>query len=212
MTVSPTSSLHPRRLSTGRLITGVTLVAIGGLWLLETAGVGDVDWFWVMPAVLGLMGLAMIAGVGGRSANGMIPLGFFLIAVMFFGTLTWPTTRLHASVGNRTYTPSTSAGMRSEYGHGMGNLELDLRRVNLEESRNIRASVGMGQLVVRVPQGLPVDIRASAVMGDVNILGEERGGVGPELRYRSRGAGEGAGDGVLTLDLSVGMGSVEVRP
>ena len=139
----------------------------------------------------------------------MIPLGFLLIAVMFFSSLALPSTRLHASVGDRSYTPSTAAGMRSDYGHGMGNLELDLRRVNLEESRNIRASVGMGELVVRIPEGLRVDIRATAGLCDVNILGEERGGVAPQLRYRSPGAGED--DRVLTLDLSVGMGSVEVR-
>lgn len=206
------STLEPvnlRHSSTGRAMTGVVLVVIGVLWLLETAGARDIDWFYVLPGILGLIGLMMVAGVGGRSANALMPLGFLLIAFMFLGTLAPPRLHLDPSVGNRSFAPSTAADMKSEYRHGMGNLDLDLRRLTLEESRTVRASVGMGELVVRVPERLAVDIRTSGGLGEVNVFGEEEGGVSPDVRYRSVGA-EDAED-VLTLELSVGMGSVEVR-
>jgi hypothetical protein len=196
-----------RRFPAGRAIAGVVLIAIGSLWLLETAGVSNIDWLYVLPAVLGLMGVAMLAGVGGRSASALMPLGYLLIAVMFIGTLAPPRLHLDAGVGNQSYSPSTDT-LKNEYGQGVGTLELDLRGVRLEESREIRASVGMGEVVVRVPESTTVDIRASAGMGDVNLFGEERGGVAPELRFRSPEAGD---DRLLTLELSVGMGSVEVR-
>lgn len=197
-----------RRFPAGRAVAGVVLVAIGSLWLLDTAGVSNVDWFYVLPAVLGLMGLAMLAGVGGRSASALIPLGYLLIAVMFIGTLAQPRLNLNAGVGNRSHAPSASETLKNKYGHGMGTMELDLRGVSLDESREVRASVGMGELVVRVPESTPVDILASAGLGDVSVFGQERGGVAPELRFRSQAPGD---DRVLTLELSVGMGSVEVR-
>ena len=207
MTVSHVSG-GSSRLSTGRALAGITLVGIGVLWLLETAGVGDVDWFYVLPGILALIGIAMVAGVGGDSAGGLMPLGFLLIAVMFFGSMVPRSLQPGAGVGNRSFVPASGSELRSDYRHGMGNLELDLSRLNLGGSQTVTASVGMGELVVRVPEGMRVDIHATAGMGDVNVFGRERSGVAPEVDYRSPAPADG---GILELELSVGMGTVEVR-
>jgi hypothetical protein len=207
MTVSHTSGGFSR-LSRGRALTGITLVGVGVLWLLEAAGVGRVDWFYVLPGILGLIGIAMIAGVGGHSAGGLMPLGFVLIAIMFLGTLVPRSLQPGASVGNRSFLPATGSELKNDYRHGMGNLEVDLRRLDLVGSRSVTASVGMGELVVRVPEGMKVDIRATAGMGDLSVFGSERSGVAPALNYRSPGRADGD---VLELQLSVGMGTVEVR-
>lgn len=98
-----------RRFPAGRAIAGVVLIAMGSLWLLETAGVSNIDWLYVLPAVLGLMGVAMLAGVGGRSASAL-PLAYLLIAVMSIGTLAPPRLHLDAGVGTLELTTGSSPG------------------------------------------------------------------------------------------------------
>ena len=68
--------------------------------------------------------------------------------------------------------------------------------------------MGIGQLVVIVPEGLAVEVEARATAGNVRVFEDEEGGFGVE---RQAGPGLDGRGAVLELVLSVGLGEVEVR-
>lgn len=71
----------------------------------------------------------------------------------------------------------------------------------------ISASVGLGELTVHVPPDVALDVAATTGGGDVRILGREWNGLGVAVDESVPGA-ESAGR--LVLELSVGLGAIEV--
>lgn len=203
----PTGPVRSR--SASQTFLGAALIAVGGLWLVNSTGIGRIDWTMVLAGALGVLGLALALGIGGRSAGGLVPLGFVLVALIFASYLIQPTWNFAPTVGERAFSPTNTTQMEGLYRHGVGSLEVDLSRVTFDEPAHVSASLGMGELVFIVPEDLKIEVRAGAGMGSVEVLGSEQSGIGPELNYRSDDIGRD--DDVLTLDLSVGMGSVEVR-
>ena len=68
-------------------------------------------------------------------------------------------------------------------------------------------SLGIGELIVIVPDGVDLVIDARAGLGNVIVFGQESAGVGPDIDYTT----PEAGDAVLRLDVDVAIGQVEVR-
>ena len=209
MSTSATYNGETPRRSAGQVLVGTALVVAGGVWLVDSAGIAAVNWSLLPPALLGVLGLVLLAGLNERAASGLIPAGVLLIALIFVGYLVPPTRNFAPTVGDHSFAPVATKDMQGVYRHGIGPLYVDLSRIRFEESAHVSASLGMGDLTVTVPDGVQVEVRASAGMGNVDVLGERRSGIAPTLNFRSPGAS--TEDHVLTLDLSVGMGSVEVR-
>lgn len=197
-----------RSRSGGQTLVGGALIAVGAVWLLNAAGISDVDWRIALPVLLGVMGLSLALGLGGRHPGALVSVGFILIALIFAGYLIQPTWNFTPTVGTVVSRPATTTQMEGAYRHGVGSLEVDLSRLTFDERAQVSASLGVGKLVVSVPEDLGLDVRAGAGMGSVVILGEEQSGIRPTLNHRSAAIED---DDVLTLDLSVGIGSVEVR-
>ena len=90
----------------------------------------------------------------------------------------------------------------------MGNFELDLRQLQLPlGTTTVTARVGIGQLVVQVPQGVSVQVVASSGLGEVQVLGEQDNGIANRVDTTA----EAGGDRRLELDLRVGIGQVRVE-
>jgi predicted membrane protein len=70
----------------------------------------------------------------------------------------------------------------------------------------VEARVGVGELVVRVPGGVSVEVQARSGLGEVQVLGEQEGGFGSRIDTIA----DAPGDGTLRLDLRVGLGQVRV--
>ena len=186
-------------------------------WLLEALDVADVPWRFLLPSVLILVGLALTLGArtgrhGGLIAFGVVLTAMVLLAGVFEVLMDVP---LSGGVGDRTRTPTTAA---DEYRWGVGKMTLDLRRAEGLPGQEIAASVVVGELVVIVPDDVPLVIDARAGLGEVNVLGASADGVDPSLECvgSSRvvdcsSSGAAAGERALHLTLEVGLGKVEVQ-
>ena len=192
----------------GRLVAGVLLVLIGIGWLLDVLDVTDFPWEILLPSALVLVGGALL--VTSRSPTGhagLIATGVVLSVVLMFGSaLDFP---IGGGVGDRVERPAAVGGLEDEYRLGVGRLTLDLTSLpaaELADAGRIRARVGIGELLVIVPQGVIVRVEARASLGNVRVFGVDAEGFDVE-----RIAGLDPAPGGFELVLSVGLGEVEVR-
>jgi hypothetical protein len=205
---APASS-RARDVHAGRLLLGLALAALGVLWLLQALDVATIDWNLGLPiAVIAIGAALLVAGLLGRGSGGLVLLGIALTVLLLASTVV--EVPLGGGVGDRTYRPTTARSRSYEL--AMGQLTIDLTRIGLPESLpgEIRASahVGVGQLVVIIPQRFPcVATHAKSGIGGVDVFGRSRDGFGAE--YRTDAACSSAP--LVHLDLTVGIGEVEVR-
>jgi hypothetical protein len=205
-----TVSTVPRKLPTGRLLAGALLVLFGIGWLVEALGVADVPWDVVLPvALIALGAVVVVNGRGGRSQGGLIALGLVLTVVLTVGSAI--DVPLTGGVGDRTFRPATLSVLRSDYGLAIGQLDLDLRdlpRSGLDASRVVHVHLGIGQVVVHVRPGALIVVRAHAEVGQVIVFGTSNGGFNVDGGFQPRVP---AGTSLLTIDVTVGLGEVQVR-
>lgn len=196
---------------TTRLVVGALLVVAGLIWLLDSIGAIDFPLRAILPIALVLTGVALVVGSRGGPRPGLIVLGALLTAALTLGSIVLPRGPVRSEgVGQRAETPVAASELRRDYRLAAGELVLDLRRLDdLRGKRETRARVGMGRLVVLVPEDLAIRVEARAGMGRVEVFGREASGA---FGVEQMAVREGSGTrGRLELRLSVGMGEVEVQ-
>jgi hypothetical protein len=188
------------------VLVGTLLVLVGIAWLLDAAGV-VVPWRAILPASLIAVGLACVAGAFRGRQHALMVVGVALMVVLSLGVVAdWDLDVPLSGVGDRSERPTSPAQLR-EYELGVGNFELDLRQLQLPPgTTTVKARVGVGELDVEVPQGVSVQVVASSGLGQVQVFGEEDGG----LASRIEAASAQGGDRRLELDARVGLGEVRV--
>jgi len=204
--VPPVEPSPPRR--TGRLLGGLLLVVLGGAWLLESLDVVEVPWDALLPGVLIAVGVILVVNARtGASQGGLIALGVVLAVLAFLtAAIEFP---FGGGVGERTEAPTTLAQADEGFELGIGQLTVDLSELaGAGNGRTVvRARVGVGQLVVLVPAGMPVRVEGKAGLGNVRVFELEEGGIDIDLTTEPP---DGAAP-VLDLRLSVGIGEVRVE-
>lgn len=189
-----------RGMPVGRLVLGAILLLIGAAWLLVTLEVVDVPIQSALAIGLALVGIVIL--IVGRH-GGLVTLGVILTVVLgFLSLLDVP---FEGGVGERIFRPAGAADLRSEYRMALGELTVDLTAI--EEGAalpDLEVSAGMGQVVVILPEGVPVRLEGRAGAGEVDLLGSAQGGLGVEHSVTED-------DAVWRLEVAVGMGEVEVR-
>lgn len=203
--VPPPPPAAPPDRWTGRLVSGLVLVLFGVGWLLEALGV-DVPWDVLFPGVLIGIGIVLVSSArSGAGQVGLIVAGIVVTILLVFGTaIEIP---LGGGVGDRMAHP-TGDRIERDYERGIGKLTLDLTDLDFGAfgaAVDVRARVGIGQLVVIVPQDAPVRVSASSGLGSVRVYGQQEGGIGAELS-----AAAPAGAPVIRLEATVGIGEVRV--
>lgn len=189
--------------SAGRVLLGLVLVLLGVGWLLETLEI-DVPWDLVLPLVLIGIGAMLVSSRSNAGQAGLIVAGVIVTILLLIGTAI--DVPLGGGVGDRTVRP-TGAQLESEYERGVGTLTLDLTTLDLDgidAPVDLRAHVGIGRLIVIVPDDLAVQVQAHAGLGSVRVFGREAGGLGADL------SASAAGETGVRLDASVGIGEVRV--
>lgn len=196
----------PRQPSLFLPVFGLLLAAAGVLALFEATG-SDVPWSIALAA--GAIGTGVVVAAGAflrRRTGGLVVVGVVLATLAI--SVSAVDVRLDGPVGDRTYRPFDAASVQRTYDVSIGSLTVDLTNVDLTGDREIDANVGIGELKIVVPNGVSVDVDASASAGDVVVFGLQDDGTNAKVSgsFGTTGAGD-----TLHIDAHVGLGQVVVE-
>ncbi len=185
---TPVAASHPRsRRPLGRTAFGALLLAIGVLGVLDMTGTYDVSLTLGLATALGVVAGAIALGaVSRRRVRGLLPFGVVLLAA--FVTAASSPVNLSAGIGDKDERPLHARQLERSYEFGIGHFTVDLTDVALPRgTTKIDVALGVGDLLVRVPDHAALEIRAHADGGQVTVLGQDRGGHAPRrARRRAR--------------------------
>jgi cell wall-active antibiotic response 4TMS protein YvqF len=189
---------------TGRIALGAVIVGAGVLWLLSEADAVDLSFTtWVGILLIGL-GIAIALSRGSRRL--LVVVGV-LVALVGIPALFVNDDLFSGGVGESTKRPETTADLEP-FRHAIGKLTVDLTAPDLDlDDQTVEASVGIGELLVLVPEDTDVTVDAHVGAGNADVLGEQDDGFDVDLDWISGTSGTQE----LTLDLEVGLGDIRVE-
>ncbi|MER5388999.1 PspC domain-containing protein [Saccharopolyspora sp. NPDC002686] len=195
---------RPRR----RWITWTTLVLAafaGGL----TSSLGA-PLAIALAIALGVLGLGLIAGSFLHGGRGLIAAAVPLAAVAMLASAL-PSSTFTGRIGDYTIVPTRTTELDPNYELSAGTVTLDLRDLKLAPDENVTtsANVGVGDVTVLLPPNVDVTAGCKTGLGDVQCLNAMSSGGAADQTATDYGA-DGLGGGHVSLDLQVGVGSVEV--
>jgi phage shock protein PspC (stress-responsive transcriptional regulator) len=115
---------------------------------------------------------------------------------------------LRGGIGDTQVHPTTVGQLQPQYRLAMGNLNVDLSGVAFRSgTTRVTASVGIGRLIVEVPPGPTVNVVAHSGLGDVDVFGQNNGGLSTVQSIQSGTPGSRTH---LVLDANAGVGQVQV--
>ncbi len=206
----PAGGEAPARVSRRSLLPAATGLLIGGLGivgLLDATDAVSVDWRVVLAAAAIGLGLLVVVGpMTGHAVGWVAVLGIVVLAALAL-TLT-VRVPVFSGIGDKIEHPSTAAAIHSRYEHGIGDFRLDLQDVTLPVGRtSVKVTLGIGNLIVRVPDAVTVEVDGRASAGDVRLLGHQDNGTHVHDRVVESGTQPKR---VLVLDARVGLGELKV--
>jgi hypothetical protein len=189
---------------TGRIALGAVIVGAGVLWLLSEADVVDLSFTtWVGILLIGL-GVAIALS---RGTHRVLVVVGILVALVGIPALFVNDDLLSGGVGESTKRPETTADLEP-FRHAIGKLTVDLTATDLDlDGETVEASVGIGELLVLVPEDTDITVDAHVGAGNVDALGEEENGFDVDFAWISGTSGTQE----LTLDLEAGVGDIRVE-
>jgi predicted membrane protein len=189
---------------TSRVAVGAILLATGVVWLLATLGAIELTYRAWIGIVLIAIGLTIMLL---PRSHGMLALLGVVVAIAGAPALLVNGDVLAGGIGERTETPASAAELGA-FRQGIGRLTVDLSSLAFDaEHPLVRASVGIGELVVLVPSGSDVSVEAHAGIGSIGTPDESRGGL--DVTLESSLQGEIGGE--IWLELEVGMGAIRAE-
>ncbi len=210
---APAAAVATRRRRNRRSLVGpafgALLVATGVLSFLDTNGTYDVSLTVALATGLGVVAAAIALGaVSRRRVRGLLPFGVVLFAA--FTTAASSPVNLSAGIGDKDERPLDARQLERSYEFGIGDYTVDLTDVALPPgTTRVDVALGIGDLLVRVPEHAALEIRAHADGGQVTVLGKTDEGTRPDVHVAVRGSTSAAA--TLELDAEVGFGHLVVR-
>jgi hypothetical protein len=159
------------------VLVGALLVLVGIGWLLDASGV-EVPWRAVLPAALIAVGLACVAGAFRGRQHALMVVGVALTVVLSLAA-------------------AADWDLDVPWGGGVG----DRTERPTTPADLTGYELGVGNL------GVSVQVVASSGLGQVQVFGDEDGGIASRIDASS----EQGGDRRLELDARVGLGEVRVE-
>lgn len=182
---------------------GLAALGVGVVATLQLAGV-EVAPSAYPATVLGVVGVMLLVGAFYGRAGGLILIGL-LAAVATASTAAVD----DLSAGRETPTPRTAAALEDSYDLGVGEIVLDLTKMDPTElkaldGRKVSIDLNVGHIRVIVPDdGLRVDADASIQAGEVRLFGDKTDS-SDEKPYGD------VADPHLTIDADMVLGQIEV--
>jgi predicted membrane protein len=198
----------PRRRSFGPVAAAALIAGLGLVALVDVATGWSIDWRVVLALAAVVLGALIAAGAAtGHSVGSVVLLGLAVLAALAVALAV--RVPIFAGVGDQVSHPQVFASVGTRYEQGIGNLEVDLQDVQFPLGEtHVKATLGIGDLVVRVPTNVTVDIDARASAGEVNLFGRTFNGRSVHDHATDPGTDPTR---VLVLDARVGLGHVEVQ-
>ena len=200
----------------GQLTLAATLIAVGGLALLDVADVLYPDPVHYLAVTVGVIGGGLLVGTLFGRARWLIFIGLFLAPFLFVASVVseWS---FSGEAGERYVQVTSIEDLERasfSYDHSVGVLELDLRWFEppAETSGDVSeisidARVSAGELRILLPQEAGAVVNGSAGFGSVKLFGDESAGIGVS------NTAEGGNDEwnlTLIIDARAEFGSVVV--
>lgn len=211
--VAPEAAPPKERSYLSTACVGVAAIALGVLGLFDEIVVGfNPGFHHYMALAVGVIGIGVVVGAWFGRPAGLVILGVLLLPILLFSRLAAEggvdlLSIEFSSVGDVRYRPGSVEEIREAYELEMGGLTIDLRDVDFEgRTVSVETEVGVGEVLVRIPEDVAVDVNGRVGMGNLQVGDWERGGVGIEADLRLEGSA-----GTLLLDSQVGIGEIEVR-
>jgi phage shock protein PspC (stress-responsive transcriptional regulator) len=202
----------------GLATLSLAVIVTGLLASLQVTGVTDLPLV-VIPAVaLAILGVGILVGsVAGRARWLLwfaVPTLLVTIMVSFIPANLGENlaSGLRTGVGERSWTPVTVVEATQDYELGIGSATLDLTGLTIPAGVTtvpVDASVGIGELIVTVPDDVRVIVDASVGTGDLTIEGVERQ-TGPSPSIDTELPDGPATGPVIELTVRTNLGSLEV--
>ncbi len=198
----PVPRRRRRRSRLGLSTISVAALTAGWLIALRLGGASGITTVRILAAETAIIGGGLLVGAWyGRARWLILPAGLLTLALVPAAVVQVP---LQGGTGHRTWRP-TAAG--APYRLGIGDATLDLADLSPASEGVIEASVGIGSLVVDVPDDVHLRIHAQSDIGQVVVFGDVVEG-GPRA---SQNVEIGSTGPVIQLIVEVGIGEVEVR-
>jgi phage shock protein PspC (stress-responsive transcriptional regulator) len=212
----PGTSALPSRMTQAKSVPARRLRLVGVLVLgLVLAGMGVADRLGVdvtvtayLAAALLVIGLTLIAATWLGRARGILPVGVLVLLALLAVSVAAPYGDPRTWARQQSYTQLAQLPTGGDR-HQMGLLEVDLSRLEVTRDASYRAHVDMGSLQVTVPEDVQVQVRYQVDQGVVVVAGETLGS-GPDVHGQQLLGAPSEDQPVLTLDLSVDHGEVQV--
>ena len=204
-TVERSTRRTSERSPLGLYSLGTALLAVGALAAVDRATAADILPRYYAGVALAVLGAGVLVGAWWGRARWLIVVAVLIAPIAL--ALSFISVPLDERWGNHRVAPTRAAELRDEYRLAAGRLTLDL--TNLPRSaaeRHVSGSVGIGRLLVILPEGARADISAEVGFGRSDLLGARQQGTG--LTDHEVRTGTGA---AFVLDLAAGMGEVLVR-
>jgi hypothetical protein len=185
------------------------LVVMGILGMVDVAGVsvpGATYFAWALATV----GAGLLVGTWFGRSRGLILVGFLLAGGLSIAAAAhhWEAnwdgdTR---TIRERPTTAAAVEAIDSEY--RAGSITYDLSDVDFSgQDVQMAVDLGAGELTVVVPDDVAVVVNSEVGAGDAQVFGETRDGLGVTFDHTEPGEPDA---GRVTLDLTVGLGTLEV--
>jgi phage shock protein PspC (stress-responsive transcriptional regulator) len=208
----------PRRRSRVTAITLAAALLAGGVTGLVMILAGPTGVPVLLGVVLTVLGGGLLVGSFLHTGRGIIPFALLASAVTW-GVLAAPFDRFDGpGAGDVSVAPTSAAEIAPVYRTDAGDLELDLRGVDLAVPPGTaavpittRLEAGAGSIEVRVPENADVRFTGSVGVGSVEFEGQDSSGPDARLTVDDLGADGVASGRPIVLDAHAGVGSVEVR-
>jgi phage shock protein PspC (stress-responsive transcriptional regulator) len=194
-----------RRLN--KALISAAVLAVGVYLILGRAGAYDPTLLAAMAVGLTALGAGLAATAWYARSRGALVLGVVLTALLLAGSAIQG--NAGSSIGQRHWTPTATTAIPATYRLGAGDATLDLTQLGSAAlGRTIKVSMGIGQLTVIVPNGLPVSVYAHVPVGDFRIFGNQYDN--DPVRQTVYTPGWTAATGIR-IEAQLRIGNVEVR-
>jgi phage shock protein PspC (stress-responsive transcriptional regulator) len=231
---SPGSPAHPPSVASSAATDsrstpatlGIALVAAGSVWLLSGFGVSGATFTRALAAALLVVGGGLVVSAFIGRGRGLIGTGLILTPIVLMAILAGP-----AHVGMRALgfgddaivvtdpeavveeRPIDLASVRDSYTFGVGSIVLDLSAIDAGElaaagTTRITVELGVGDLLVMLPEDVTVVASVELGVGQVDLAGRTSGGLGVSATRTLVGTSDAAG--TIVIDIEQGIGRVRV--